>query len=347
MSPQRGIISVLLSSAPLFWLSAAQADSVRYLSDASEPFNRRVVAEIESVGLEVEQPASETAALPDDCVALIRVSQASGDVEVWLRTSGSLALATKLSRDTAASEDDNGVRIAEAVRGILAPVAERRRQEAMGPLPPPPEPLPAPPAPMAPAEPPVDIAPSPPPPPAPVDSGAARRASGASDWEAAIALAAVSQPGGAGWSAALDVRGRVVSALWAELGGVLPVTATTIEARGASADVDARFLCGTLAWEMRDVVGFPLRGGAGATLAWIETRGEAPAPRRGVKDSATAVLPHLKLHSGVDMNRVFAAEFGALAAYSVNRTDIAFGSEIVGSFGRPLLLAYVGISIQP
>ena len=346
MMPNRRICGALMLGALTLWLRAAQADSVRYLSDASEPFNRRVVAEVESVGLEVEQPASETAALPDDCVALIRVSQASGDVEVWLRTSGSLALATKLSRDAAASEDDNGVRIAEAVRGILAPVAERRRQEAMGPLPPPPEPLPAPPAPVAPAEPPVEIAPSAPPS-APVDSGAARRASGASDWEAALALAAVSQPGGAGWSAALDVRGRVVSELWAELGGVLPVTATTIEARGASADVDARLACGTLAWDFRELVGFPLRGGAGATLAWIETRGEAPTPRRGVKDNATAVLPHLKLHSGVDMNRVFAAEFGALAAYSVNRTDIAFGSETVGSFGRPLLLAYVGISIQP
>ena len=87
--------------------------------------------------------------------------------------------------------------------------------------------------------------------------------------------------------------------------------------------------------------------GLGATVAFVEARGSAPAPRTGSKETTTALLPHLKVQSGVDFGRAFAGEVGGVAAYSANRTDIAFGSEIVGSFGRPLVLGYVGISIRP
>jgi hypothetical protein len=346
MIARRLIESALAWSALTLWLSTAQADSVRYLSDASEPFNRRVVAEIESVGLEVEQPIAETAALPDDCVALIRVSNASGDVEVWLRNGSSLALATKLSRDMTATDDDSGVRIAEAVRGILAPLAEKRRAEAHGPLPPAPEPIPAPgPEPAAPGPEPA-AAPGPEQAAAPRDTSSNAAAS-TRNWEAAAALAALSQPGGVGVGVLLGLRRRMAFELWADVSAVLPVVATSLEARGASAEVQARLVGGTLAWDFQNLVGFPLRAGAGATLAWVEARGDAAAPRRGVKDAAVAVLPHVKLQSGVDITRSLAAEVAALAAYSANRTDIAFGSEVVGTFGRPLLVGYVGISIRP
>ena len=66
--------------AAVLWAQSASGASVRYLSSEAEAFDRRVVAELESVGFVVDQPASEVVELPEDCVAIVRVS--GGQVEV-------------------------------------------------------------------------------------------------------------------------------------------------------------------------------------------------------------------------------------------------------------------------
>lgn len=336
MTLMRILLSMLVCSMLLVWSATSRAASVRYLSDASETFNRRVVAEIESVGLEVERPASETDALPIDCVALIRVRESTGDVEVWLNTGTTLALATTVKRDAAATEDQDSVRIAESVRGILAPLAERREPEASGPLPPPPPPRET-----------STKSGEPPPTPTPMPPTRAPSRSTAWNWESGALVALVSQPGGVGVSAGLALRRRLWQSLWADLSLALPLTATTLEQSDASAEVQTRLGNAGLSWDFRPASDVSLRAGAGASVAWVVTRGDAVAPRRGVTDSATMVLPHLSLQSGLDVTQALAVELGLLGAWSVTQTDIAFGSEVVATFGQPLLLLHLGVVLKP
>ncbi len=339
--------AALFGCALLLGVSSASAASVRYFSDASEPFNRRVVAEIESVGFQVEQPESELSALPEDTVALVRVSTASPVVEVWLVDGKSLRLAATMKRDPALSDDQDSVRIAERVRGLLAPLAEKRKAAA-GVLPVAPEPIPPPvplpvPKPAAPEQPPAELTP------ASVDQPHDVRSNqwGPRDWEAAASLGVQSLPGGVGVSALLSLRRRIVGPVFGQLGAALPLTASTIERDGASADVDARLVFATLSYAWLESSRFGLHSGAGASLAWVEARGSARLPQLAQTDSTNAVLPHVTTDLTLKLNPRLGVGAGALLAYSPKKVDVAFGEDVVGSFGRPLVLGFVGISIQP
>ncbi len=338
--------AVGLGCALLLGASSASAASVRYFSDASEPFNRRVVAEIESVGFEVEQPESELSTLPQDTVALVRVSTASPLVEVWLVDGKSLRLAATMKRDSALSDDQDSVRIAERVRGLLAPLA-KKSQAAAGVLPVAPEPIPPPAPKPAPSSTPLEQ-PVSEPAPAPVDRQSTFQGPHhPGDWDAAASLGVQSLPGGAGASALLSLRRRIVGPSFGQLGAALPLTASTIERQGASADVDARLVFATLSYAWLESSRFGLHSGAGASVAWVEARGNARLPQRAQNDSTTAVLPHVTTDVTLKLTSRLALGAGALVAYSPKDVDVAFGDEVVGSFGRPLVLGFVGMSIRP
>ncbi|MCB9579667.1 MAG: hypothetical protein H6717_21740 [Polyangiaceae bacterium] len=318
--------------AAVLWAQSASGASVRYLSSEAEAFDRRVVAELESVGFVVDQPASEVVELPEDCVAIVRVS--GGQVEVWLNGDDGLRLAETMPRDPTLDEDS--VRIAERLRGLLAPLAHA--PEPHGELPPPPPPIPAPEPEPPPPEP---SAPPPVAPPPRLEPPPDR------DWEAGAGVAAASQPGGLGTAAAVWLRRRVVGHAFGELVGQWPLTSSRIERGTARADVDARLLSASASYAWLEEPAWTLRSGVGATFAWVEARGDAPSPRRASDESAVRVLPHACADVAFRLTPAIGLAGGVMLGYAPAKLDIAFGSDVVGTWGRPLLIGFAGVSFFP
>lgn len=318
-------------------LGVARAQSVRYLSEASAPFDRRMVAEIESVGLRVEQPAIEREPLPADAVALIRVLREPPVIELWLVRGQTVELAATLERDPSVTEERDTIRIAEAMRGFLVPLAERAAA-ATGTLPAPPPTV---------ADQPSPPPSVPPPPPAAPPVAPPSRVYQERDLGFGLALALSTLPGGLSGSVLVNGRQRVVSAAWVELGAAAPLTPSTLERGPASADVEARLLLAGAHWNFHELLGVSLRAGAGAMLGAVRARGRAPLPRPTKLDSTRTLLPYLSAGLELPFAPALAADLGGFVGYAPERVDVAFGSEVVGTFSRPLVVGHAGLVLRP
>ena len=90
-----------------------------------------------------------------------------------------------------------------------------------------------------------------------------------------------------------------------------------------------------------------LRSGVGATFAWVEARGDAPSPRRASDESAVRVLPHACADVAFRLTPAIGLAGGVMLGYAPAKLDIAFGSDVVGTWGRPLLIGFAGVSFFP
>lgn len=328
MSPNR-ISAAALALALLLVTAAVQASRVRFVSEASEPFNRRVVAELSAVGFDVDETSDMSAPLPDGSVAVVHAKNEPAEVEVWLiEGADRVVLSTVIARDLESSDDADSTKIAERLRAFLQPLAEKK-----------PEPAPAPaatetplaPAPLPPAQhdlPPVRSRH------APVTKNVLLDAGGAIS----------SQPGGAAVSVALGVRYTFAHPLGARAFVAFPLRGSTLEDSGASADVDAR-LAGLSA--QLDIMpkssDLRLAFGAGGGIAWLHASGHAPAPREGQNVEKLAGLGFADATLGYRFLGDLSLVAGVLLGVSLPRTDIEFSGSRVGTYGRPLVLGTLSL----
>ncbi|MFW5739850.1 MAG: hypothetical protein ACOC1F_05745 [Myxococcota bacterium] len=99
---------------PSLLSSAARAETVRLISQANEPFNRRLEAELESMGLAV---TSADTPLGQDTVAVVLIGRAR--VEIWMVDEARrMRLAWVEETQTEMVPETDGVRIAERVRAL-------------------------------------------------------------------------------------------------------------------------------------------------------------------------------------------------------------------------------------
>jgi hypothetical protein len=321
----------------------ASAARVRFVSDAGDTFDRRIVAEIESVGFEVERPEAREAALLADTVAIVSVLGEPPSVEVWLvDTQGNATLSTVIERDPSAATDTDTTRVAERLRALLQPLAARQQQQQPLPVPPPPrrepEPQPAPlpePVPRAPVV------------PAPVDRGASTEAS-RSRFGIGMAGAALSQPGGIAVSVLVGARYEALPPFGFELFVAMPITKTRLHEADASAELDARLAgIGAHVHVLPPESDWSLRIGGGCGIGWLTAIGEADPPRRGRTENAFVALPFARLDVARRLTSEFSITLGALAALSFPRADLELAGEHTGTWGRPLVLAHLGLGYDP
>lgn len=329
--------SVALAFVVLLVSTHARASRVRFVSEASEPFNRRVVAELENLGFDVDQPIAVEEPLPGESVAIVHATNEPPQVEVWLVESAErVVLSNVIARDLA-DDDADSTRVAERLRALLQPLVGKSSAT----LPPvPEEPAPTPPPPAI-ATQPSDTAwkpatPERSPPPVMEES--------ASVFGLEAGAFVHSQPGGAAVSVFASARYDFEHPLGARLFGAFPIAGTTIDEENASADVDARILGLALGVELlppaSDMRAFV---GLGGGLAWLHANGKADPPleARSV-DEVTGLVYANGAFTFVVGNDVTLG-LGVLLGLAVPRTDIAFRGERVATWGRPLVGGTLGL----
>jgi hypothetical protein len=332
MSPSR-IASAALGLALLLVTGLVQASRVRFVSEASEPFNRRVVAELSAVGFDVDETTDMSAPLPEGSVAVVHAKNEPAEVEVWLIEGGDhVVLSTVIARDLESSDDADSTKIAERLRAFLQPLAEKGADPAPPSTPAPAAaetpPLPAPLPPVERERPTPHARPTPPPKNVVLDLGGAIS----------------SQPGGAALSLAFGARYTFAHPLGARAFVAFPLRGSTLEESGASADVDARFAGLSAELElMPQRSDLRLAFGGGGGIAWLHAQGQAAAPREGHSVDTLAGLAFADAMLGYRFAGDFSLLAGALGGVALPKTDIEFSGSRVGTYGRPLLLGALAL----
>lgn len=313
--------------------ASAQASRVRFISEASEPFNRRVIAELENVGFDVDQVTRVEEPLPGESVAIVHATNDPPQVEVWLVESAErIVLSNVIERDLR-DDDADSTRVAERLRALLQPLVGKSSAtlppatpEPVAPTEPPPVPPPAPApllsSPWSPLPPERRPPPEPPPSVFGIEAGALLH----------------SQPEGVAVSFLASVRYDFAHPLGARLFGALPLAGTTLENDRASADLDARLLGATLGFELLPA-GSEIRGfvGAGGGVAWLKASGNAEPPLRARSVQKAAGFVHVNASLAFVVTDDVTLGVGGLLGLAIPRTDIDFDGERVGSWGRPLV----------
>lgn len=320
----------------------ASATRVRFLSDAGDAFDRRITAELESVGFEVERPVSREAPLSGDTVAIVTVGGEPGRVEVWLVDArGNATLSTVIERELGADAETDTTRVAERLRALLQPLAPAPEHP---PLPSPPEPRPSPePEPDAP----LRQSAMPPPVPAVDRDRGADPERAPSPFAVDVSVAGVSQPGGIAASAWLGARHDTLYPFGLSLFVALPLTKTTVRDGDASAELDARLAGVSVHVHAIRDPDWQLRIGAGAAAAWLTALGDADAPRSGRTESTVAALPFASLDASRRLASDVFVALGIVGGVALPRTDVELSGEHAGTWGRPLLLGHLGIGYDP
>lgn len=321
--------SVALAVALLLVTGVVRAARVRFVSEASEPFNRRVVAELTSVGFDVDETHDVDAPLPEGSVAVVHAKNEPAQVEVWLlEATGRAVLSVVIERDLVSSDAADSTKIAERLRALLQPLAEAR-----------PEPTATAPEPVPRRATGVVLP--------PVHDSLSERAPTVRGPQHLLldAGGAVStQPGGAAVSLVAGIHYTVANP-WGVCAFVaFPILGSTVEEPDASADVAARLIgLGGAVDVLPKGPDLRFMVGAGAGVAWLTAKGQAVAPREGRNVEtltglgfADAALAHRVLGDTWLVAR-------GLLGIAVPKTDIEFSGSPVGSFGRPLVMTTLSI----
>ncbi|MBK8997878.1 MAG: hypothetical protein IPM35_19310 [Myxococcales bacterium] len=323
------LAGVALALAVLLVSVTARASRVRFVSEASESFNRRVVAELRSVGFDVDEANDASAPLPEGSVAVVHAKNQPAQVEVWLIDApGRAVLSAVIAREPVSGEDADSTKVAERVRALLQPLAAREPE-----LVPVATDTPPPPAPLAPA---------------PHDTLPARVRTPAAQTPKRFLLegggAVASQPGGAALSFVAGARYGFARPFAARAFASFPLLGSTLEGAGASADLDAWLGGLSLLLDFlppdSDV---RLALGAGGGVAWLRAEGHAPDPRKGRSSDELAGLAFADAAFGYRVAGDFSLLSGALLGVALPRTDIEFSGSRVGTFGRPLVVGTLSV----
>ncbi len=323
------------------------AASIRFIAESDTPFERRLAAEIESVGFEVERPETPELRLPESTAAIVYVRNDPPQVELWLLgDTGKFELSSVVRDDVRTPDDEDdtsALRIAERLRALLQPVYVQAQAAEAAARSQAPQPKPAPvsaPPPSVSTPPPSVSAPPPTP-------GRPARREPASDpkrrFTAAIGLGLGQHTSDVIPQATLEFDYAPLASLGLGALVVLPLQKASIEADGDRAELEA--------W-MGGVHGFArvsplerleLQLGAGVLAAYVRAEGDADSPRFGRSVSGTRWVPFLEGAAAYEFSPEWLLRAAALVGRGLPDTPIEFAGETVAQWGEPWILTQLSL----
>lgn len=343
----------------LLWFSTpAGAASVRFVAESETAFERRLAAEIASVGFNVELPATEGALVPADTAAIVYVRSAPPQVELWLLSEDGKFQLSSVVRDDAAGQagvdadaEMSALRIAEQLRALLQPVyvqakvaeAAAQRQasaaaSAAGPG------SAAPVSDAAPAEPGGAL------PNAPSVAGEApvrpeRRPRRLPDarFRAGAGLGLGQHTDDVIPQVSLQLDFALSSSFGIGALGVFPLRKASIDNGTDHADLEV-WMGGVHGYaRLSPLAELEFQPGAGLMVAYLHSDGEAESPRFGRSVSGSRWVPFIEGALAYGVSRGVSLRGAALLGVGLPDTAIQFAGESVATWGRPWVLTQVAL----
>ncbi len=327
-----------LASVPAF---AGERETVVLVAPTGDVFETRMRAELESMGFDVVVQG-QLQGEPKGVLAVARiVAGPPRRIEVVVvSTDESLRVPSRTAIIDASAADDESVvsvRAAEQLRAFFQPL-----RPPTPPPPPPEKPTPSPPVrldaiPLSPAS----------PPPLQILADAPRpRTARHETWLLSLGVGPAFDVGGVGVDLALSGRLRLGD--WIAVGAfvVAPLTATTVEGTGGTADARTGALGADLALALDlaggDVLVMPSIGFGGAVLT---TTGNASSPYSADSDSAVSAMPFGRLEIAPRIAGPVRLSAQGLVGVAVPTVAVRFAEKEVATWGAPWAAATVGVGV--
>ncbi|MCA9642854.1 MAG: hypothetical protein H6718_20220 [Polyangiaceae bacterium] len=331
------------------WISegAAYAASIRFIAESDTGFERRLAAEIESVGFEVEKPESPETQLPEQTAAVVYVRNDPPQVELWLLgESGKFELSSVVRDDAKTADEDADtatLRIAERLRALLQPVyvqakaAEAAAQQAAAQGPP------------APSNPPLVSVPQEPPSPprntAPPRAGAPEPARPRNErrFFAAMGIGLGQHASDVVPQGTLAFDYRALPSLGLGALAVLPLAKATISDGGDQAQLEA-WMAGLHSYaRVFPLEKVELQLGAGVLAAYVRAEGDAQSPRFGRSVDGLRWVPFLEGAAAYALTEAWLVRGAGAIGLGLPDTPIAFAGEEVAEWGKPWILTQLSL----
>lgn len=318
---------------------AAHAEGPKVLFVAAEPtaFGARVRAEIEAMGFEIEPETSVIESGTSAIAAARVVERPSRRVELWIvhAVTGRLTPRAIMMPSPDDDEASQTVRASEQLRAFFQPLRPRAA------------PVVAPPAVNVPVVnvPAVNVPAvnvpvvNPPAIATPAPASPSRFVVGAE-------LAVPFQAGGPALHLGLQTRWMATEHLG--LGGFisLPLVGSTVKAAEGSASLTAPLFGLDVAAVARLTPRFRLSASAGVALAWVRTSGFAEAPYQGKTTGVVAAVPIVGVGIAPRLTDRTSLTLDGRAGFALSPVDISFAGRSVASWGRPLGMLAIGVSVD-
>jgi hypothetical protein len=353
--PRWAALGACLAALAALLPGAARADGPKVLFVAPEPtaFSARVRAEIEAMGFDIEPGSAEIEAISSSgSIAAARVVEhPSRRIELWIvdPATGHLTLRALVLPSPDDDEASQTVRASEQLRAFFQPL---RAHAAPLVAPPPVVSVPVASVPVVSvpvvsvpvvsvpvintpvAKPPV-VTSSPIPAPAPRP----RFVVGAD-------LAVPFQPGGPALHLGLKTRWMATEHLG--LGGFLsiPVIGSTVKSTEGSASLTAPLLGLDVTAIANPTSRLALSASAGVALAWVRTSGFAEAPYRGQTTGVVSAAPIVGAGMAPRLTERTSLYLDGRVGIALSPVDISFAGRRVATWGRPLGVLAIGVSVD-
>lgn len=328
----------MLASVPAF---AGERETVVLVAPTGDAFETRMRAELESMGFDVVVQG-QLQGDPKGVLAVARiVAGPPRRIEVVVvSTDESLRVPSRTAIIDAPAADDEtvvSVRAAEQLRAFFQPLRP--------PTPPPPPPEKPTPSPSVR----LDALPPPPasPPPLQVVADAARPQKAKHEtWLLTLGAGPAFDVGGVGVDLALSGRLRLGSFIAVGAFVVAPLTATTVEGTGGTADVRTGALGADLALTLElaggDVLVMPSIGFGGAVLA---TTGNASSPYTNDSDAAVSAMPFARLEIAPRIAGPVRISAQGMIGMALPSVAVRFAEKEVATWGAPWGAALIGVGV--
>jgi hypothetical protein len=353
-------MAVALLVGPLAADARAEGPPVLFVAPRATAFGARVRAEIEAMGFSIEPVEALDDAAHAVAAARVMESPPPKRVELWIREGPSGRFALRAVIQASPGEDDSTqtVRASEQLRAFFQPLRDAAPRTSQAPSDRTPipadlnaSPLPAPLDPAALALPDLRAVPLP----ALLESPAPS----AKEWRftADAGLGAAPQTGGVGMDLLLRARWMPNRVLGLGLSVDVPLLGSTVTSGGNAATVSATLFGAEVSAGYLERSGLRLAATAGIAVAWVHTMGFATGAGPGVKpvsmqpvvyhaaNAATAVTT-LGIEVAPRLTpRLFLVLSGRVGI-SLPAAEIAFVTQTVGTWGRPVGLVTGGAGVE-
>jgi hypothetical protein len=295
-----------------------------------EPHDWRVV-ELRPDARDAPAPLGEIAAR-QAATAVLRFSRELGAIELWVAGAAGASEETIATPGEVTSDQVLALRATEALRargldfGLRPRVEEPARAEKSAP---PPEPLPRP-APVPPDEPSEPAAPP------------------ARGLSLELGPGVSASPGGMG---ALLLFGAAARADLSEelalsAAAWLPLTSARVRGAEGSADWASSFFGGSLDVSLASAGPLAVRAAGGALVTVTRMTGAPATGFDGRSDSVVTAVPFLRTTLRAALGDRFGVWLAGYAGLSFPEVRMSFGEREAARFGRPLLLASIGVDAR-
>ena len=160
------------------------------------------------------------------------------------------------------------------------------------------------------------------------------------------AVAAVFEPGNPGLD--LLLRGRWMATQSLGIGAIvaLPVLGSTVASREGSATVSVTLIGAELSAVTVVARTLRLDVSAGFALSWLRTAGSAAAPHTDREDSSVTGLPFFGVELAPRLTPRVHLCLDGRGGFALPRTNISFAGRTVATWGQPVALLSLGLSLD-